>query len=304
MKTILVSTIINKVKEKLYRYFENDTIDDAILYNKFENLKSEFRLNDYPEGCSVMVVENYKATLPDDFHKACLLLACYEQQTISSSRYNETFCLEERQVTEIEACKNVYEYCKDDCGNLISIVQKFNRYDFGVYQHYEVLGLTKDSVKFCEKDCINRYSGSRNMVNIVNGEIITEFETGTIYMEYIKSLDIGHDYEIPYHPKVSQWLESEFILEIFETLWMNGETDVQQRYQVAKQNAQTHYFNAIKVLRTPHRSEFYNLANNLINRYNFIRDNVWNPDIHTENYYYKHPYWDKIDTTYATPSNK
>jgi len=282
MKTILVSTIIDKVKEKLSVYFENDSIDDAILYNKFDNLKSNFRLNDYILTSDVLVVENSQATLPEDFYKACLILGCYEY-TVDEG-YTGTWTVDEEKIDICEYSCNV-NACRDECGNLINLVQKFNRYAPRVYQKFDLLSLGQNMTNFCSDICINNSSKSGNTITINHGKITTEFEEGLIYVEYFKDLDIGTDYEIPYHPKVVQWLESEFILEIFETLYYNGLENIVQRYQNAKVNANRDYWSAKSILKTPEFTELYGISNALIERYNRIRYNIWDDTIHSKSYY-------------------
>lgn len=278
MKTILLSTIINKVKEKLSTYFDNNSIDDAILYNKFDNLKSNFRLNDYTVKSDVLIVRNCQAQLPDDFYKACLILGCYEY--IVNENYTETWTVTEE---EVDICEyNNASACKDECGNLINLVQKFDRYPPKIYNNFELMSVDERMSSVCSDICLNKASKSGNSITLNQDKILTEFQEGLIYIEYLQDMDIGKDYEIPYHPKVVQWLESEFICEIFETLYFNGKENILQRYQAAKVNANRDYWSAKSVLKTPEFTELYGISNALIERYNRLRLNIWDDVVHSK----------------------
>jgi len=287
MKRILLSKVINKVKEKLHVYFENDTIDDAILYNKFDNLKSNFRLNNYTVIPDLLFVENYKVDLPKDFYKAITVLGCFEYEEVGE--YTGTWTIDETKVEEFNICESTCNVCTDECGNLINIVQKFDRLPPKVFTKFDVLSLTKQSKDFCSELCINNKSTSQNQIQISDNQIFTEFASGFIYIEYFKSFDVGSDCEIPYHPRVNQWLESEFICEIFETMYLNGETDIQQRYQIAKQNANRDYISAKSILRTPEFTELYDLSRALTDRYNRLRLNIYDNEVHGITYYSYRP---------------
>lgn len=271
-----VSEVINSVLERLYSLTEGDKIDESILYNRASLLMSNFSFNHHKEGKAVLVVKNKKATLPDDFHKACMVLGCFEGTEMPQSRYDETYKLEERQVCELNVCETACDVCTDECGNMMRIVQKFNRTPI-VHTQFDILNMSKGSSPFCAEGCFNNKSNSSNTISIQNGEILCEFDEGLLYVEYIAKLETDDDFMFPYHPKIEDWLQAEFIAEVFQVLYFNGEGDFLQRYQMAKTEANTKYITAKSILRTPEVGDLYNIARYLNKKYNTLRTTVFNP---------------------------
>lgn len=292
-KFIKGSEIIDNVKERLYSYSDSDMVDESLLFKTLGRLLSGFRFNVYPICETVLVVKDCKADLPEDFFQACYMSACFEYTCDSHNRFNETYSIEEEEVCSLNVCETVCDVCSDSCGNLLRIVQKFNRFPTRVYKDFHDVRLTKGSLKWCASDTPIRKSRGSNVVDIQNGSVMTEFEEGLIYMVYVQDLDTGDDYMIPYHPKVEDWLETALMADVLSVLYYNGEDNVYQRYQNMRAELGIKEENARAILKRPEYDEMYRVVNHLVGRYNRVRRNVFDPEVHSVHYYGYNPTYPK-----------
>lgn len=268
MNYITAEELLNNVKEKLYQLYTANKIDDSIIYNRLNKLGSRFRLNQYPVKNTVLEVKNYCSSLPEDFHKAILLYGCFEYTLETSIPQQLTL-----DVTDNRECVYIDGDASVDLFRVIHKLDTQNR----VYTQFDLLSLTKDSYSNCFEGILNGKSRSNNRVDIKNGNLITEFEEGLVYIEYITKLE-GKDLMFPKHDRVTEWLEKEIVAEIFHYLYLNSEGDYQQRMMLTKQEASIAELSARSIIKTQEFDEMYKVTKVLTNRYNRIRINVWDDD--------------------------
>lgn len=285
IKTIKAEVIIDSVFKKLHTYAENQELDEDLLYEKLEKLLGKFDLDLYPRECALLEIKNCKADLPEDFYRACQVLGCFKKQTCGSSRFEETWTIREEEVCEFNVCETVCDVCTDECGNLFRIIQKFNRLPKYEYNEFEVLCPTESSYGCLTPDSINRKSKSQNQIQITDTSLITEFDSGFVYMLFIKKLN-GKEFLIPDQPTVREWLEAELIHETFQIMYYNGKTDILQRYQDSKRDLAIKQINALQILNRPEMDELYAVSNFLVNKYNCLNNFSYIPATKAYNNYY------------------
>lgn len=277
MRYISSNVIIAEVKNKLSKYFDSNLVDESIFYPRIKSCLDELRFDVYEEKIAVLEVENKQADLPEDFKRMCLALACFQEHCIETS---DIIYTEQQHVCELNLCETACDVCHDDCGNMMKIVQKFPQ-TYKTWNTFDVLCLTKESLPFCDKNCFNFRSKSKNEIDIRNSKINTNFDRGLVYIEYVASLEGKTDFNIPDQSKIVEWIKADLIHEAFQTMYWNGETDILQRYQDTKRDLHIKYQNARAVFKLPEIEELYGLANKLINRYKVLGDAVWNDCIYT-----------------------
>jgi len=270
------SDLIEEVKNKLSSFFEQNSMDESVLYARIRYCLSKLKMNHAPQKFTVVEVENCKAELPEDFRKLKLALACFQEKARCHSRFEETVYTEEQHVCELNLCESACDVCHDECGNMYKIVQKFDRPGL-TYTHsnFELLCPTKQSSPSCAKDCLNMMSRNKNEIDIRNGHINTNFDSGMIYIEYVAEFETADDYLIPDNETIKEWIKADMVHELVQTLYWNGEPNMERRYADMKQDLFVKAENARMVYKASEFQEFYNMSNTFIRRFNRYRMAIW-----------------------------
>lgn len=276
MNYIKGSEIINRVANKLSTWFDSNQVDESVLYPKIEWAISKMGLKIFPEKSVILEIENGEAILPKDFYKLCMALACVKE-VISDPV--EIIYTEEQTVCELNLCETVCDVCTDDCGNMFKVVQKFPRYH-KTFTSFDILCPTKRSLPECSDNCFNFKSRSKNQVDIINGKMITNYNKALVYVEYIAFPEMDGDYLIPDNPTIIEWIEALLVFEVFQVLYFNNEPNILQRMQIAEKDLFVKSENARTLYRRSEFSDFYNMANYMVKRYNRIRKAVWNNELY------------------------
>lgn len=276
MKYINSNIIKAEVKEKLKIFFEANKVDDSLFYPVFNLCMSKFRHEVYPTKALVLEVRNKEAVLPSDFKSLACALACYSGETIELS---DPFTIN---TYDAPTCTNnlsnsTCNVCTDDVGSMLNIYQKFSTHTVN-WTNFDLLCPTKSTMPVCAEGCFNFKSKSENEIDIRNGKMYTSFKEGLVYIEYLADLESNSNFEFPYNATIIEWIKAECIHEIFQTLYYNGETDIERRYRDSKNDVAIKYTNAFRIINTTEYQESYKLANLLINRYNKVA-NLSNPSL-------------------------
>lgn len=266
------SIIIGEVKNKLSRYFESNMVDESIFPARIRYCLQKIRSDYRPVCWEVLEIQNGKAKLPDNFDKLCLALGCFQYQYTEPSKAVHT---QEYHVCELDLCQTKCDVCHDECGNMFQIVQK-NEFTTHTFSNFELLGPSKKSIPYCQEGCFNFRTSANNTYHIRDKELHIDVEDGSmVYIEYVSSLETDEGYLVPTNQTIQEWIKADLIHEVFQTLYWNGETDIQQRYQDSKQDLTIKAENAKVVYRTQEYQKFYELSNRLIRRYNKLRYAIW-----------------------------
>lgn len=268
MKFIKSETIKAEVKEKLHIFFESNKVSDSLFYPVFVNCMSKFTFKVFPQKTDLIQIKNKEGILPNDFKKLNVALVCDSYTEVSEKV--KTMDTWDVSLVDSNCCIN-----KDDNDNMFSIVQTYPGYALQWYK-FDLLKPSKDTRSSCSDGCLNLKSTSLNEIDIRNGKIHTSFDEGLIYIEYLGDLESNYEFDFPDNPTVIEWIKAELIHEIFQTLYYNGESDIERRYRDAKQDVAIKYNNAYSIIKRSEVKEFYNLANKLILRYKKVA-NLSNP---------------------------
>lgn len=293
-------TLVAEVKNILKSWFDSSKTDESYFYPVLKRCLSKLKFNAYPEKFAIISVENYKAKLPKDFFRLCQALACLQEFAEDYDRYDEVINTEERHVCELNLCETVCDVCHDGCGNMYKVIQTFNRRPEKLYWNaFEVLCIGEDTKPMCTKDCFNFGSKAKNEIEIKNGEIHTTFCEGLIYIEYLAFLEQDDNFLIPDNETIINWIKSEMIYEILKNLYYNGEADILQRMQLAKQEAHSAQLQAMTIYKRSELHDYYDLANKLIGRYNRTRLPIWDNCIYSAIPFTLNNYYNELHARYT-----
>lgn len=262
IKLIPADDIIDIVKNTLNIYFEAGSIDDSLLYPQINNWIGSLGVQAMSRSSATLNVENYTATLPDDFYSLILALAC---KTYKFKENNPKGIISyEKRICALPTCKTTCDYGRDSKG-LFQIYQHIED-EWYTHQDLEVLSISKTSTgcDLCEnpRQAKDKYSID---VNLEDKTITTQFESGSIYIEYRQEKD---ELMVPDYPEIREWIESELTAFIFKTMWYVMDGDVYNRFQYAVQEAGIKKHNALAFWRRNKPSDFKNLRNELIKNAN------------------------------------
>ena len=230
---------------------------------------------------AVLEVEHGKIRMPDDFHILNFAVVCGEY-TITEALPQGTH-IEERLVAPnyvcepgqpsncstpapdpcndpVDPCNNLDPCtgtCITKCGDENQIIQKIHTRTCTYKQMYPLYITDNEKVQ-CE--CPNTmWKGAFNEARIENGWLITNFETGKVYINYMGDMiDDDGNIMVPDHEMINEYYEYALKERILENLVMNGE-NVGDRYTLIAQKLRAARNNALTIVNTPNFSELKKL---------------------------------------------
>ncbi len=280
---ITAKELLYEIKNAVPTYFERGIIDDSIFYPHISYCLGLLGLKVYPTGSVVVPIRNYKGQLPYDFYKMVSAVGCFNYVVTSNPDYNnpKLYDVAEEQITNYLISKPSITG-KDENGENFYIIQKFEQFSVE-YSSYSPLTLSKASHNYCTKDCHNKQQGEANQIEIQKsqGQVITNFETGSIYLEYLQKLEVdtdeGKDILIPDFQQVRKWIKDYCIMELFRYLLNNTTLDIQYRLNLATQQESVSQSNARSFVKRFEFSDLYQLRKLLYSRYTKFHEIVHGP---------------------------
>jgi len=269
--------LLVEVKNKLKVFFEDSSLDDSNMYPIIRSCLSAMGAKVYPIGYKVILVENNKGYLPEDFHKLILALGC--SNSIVRSTPNPNPQLHEKILTKEQAL-NIGDatVCESTCGTYFQVVQKFEAYE-QVFQDVYPLKLSQGADYYCTSNCWNKSIQNSQEIDIKNNCIYTSFPHGSIYIEYLQKLEKedpdGVDLLIPDFAPLREWVKAACIKEGLEILYLNGLADVERRLQYAKSELAVREISAKSFLSVPDFKEMYDTRRMLYGRFKKFSELVY-----------------------------
>jgi hypothetical protein len=273
MEYIKLNEIVNEVKNTLSSYFENNLVDDSIMYPSIKLLSKKFGLRIRNVKKDVLEVYNSKATIPLDFYKLKLAVGCFERtEVFNDDDYRQPVRItQETSNYKVNHCET--DICTNECNEIVRLVQ--SRLDRTIFEwtDFKPLKLNTISTTYADKDCHNLKIQSENEITFHKGEIIANFDKGDIYIEYYTLLeDDDQDILIPDNEILINAYRTQMIKDVFEYLMYNSAENVVQKYQLATANAKLAYDYANSYLKTPEVKDFYKIKNYQVFNYKKINN--------------------------------
>lgn len=271
--------VIKEVKNELSSWFEKGALDESYLYPVIRACLGKMGLRILPVKQEIVKVEDFQADLPCDFYKLATAIGCGMEEWYDVDYSNSSFV--EYQVSGLQTCECVYDYCQDNCGNMYGIQQYFNSYSVQFTDLFP-LAVSNDARPFCIGECF-KFHGAKDEITIKNGKIYTNFKTGSIYLEYLTNLESDSgDLMIPDNETIKTWIKSELRFAAFQKLYLNIEGDVQQRLQWLQQQVAINQVNAMNIYRHWTVRDYFDLRKLLYSRFH-----KYNSVVYGKGYSYK-----------------
>lgn len=246
------SSIYARVKEELRSYFEAGLVDDLLFPIWTNDCIRRFRKSALPIKEAILFIDCNEAKLPPDFHKVREARACFFVGTSIFNVKGAFYISATTKVTETEdGCSELVcdlkpceeNMCLDE--NTIKMyegIYKTNLYNMQtITVAYYLKPGNVSAIAACGDECGNLGSTSPEVFDIKDGNFVTNFDSGTVYLKYYANEYDQENYQlIPDNYFFARYLEAYLKFKVFEQLW-NQVTDetfnqIQTKYQIYKQN--------------------------------------------------------------------
>jgi len=233
---------------------------------------------------SIIDVNRFQAPLPADFAELRYILRCKSVKYTYTNPAYQTEEIYEKYADGLEQserykwignprshkCLDAFmgqHTCTTSCGQNCEygngnyfLRQKYNDFSYDLASIEPLMVKTNQNFK---------YKFQENTVTIQNGAINTQFQEGTIFIEYLSTENNGL---IPDNSEIKEAIKNICKHKLFEIMFYNGEQDVMQKMQYSEKFAAIGYSILKKYSATNELSDFYKLRSTMINRYNILEN--------------------------------
>lgn len=219
--------LVADATDDLELYRDEGLIDISKLVKVAQDVNSQLGLAIHQEKQAMLEVDHYKARLPNDFHIFNFGLLCFNRVVKDVS---DKVLLEDQ---EVEYCKRPsVELCKcgtmhtNECGDPYKVIQKIEMKTYE-YTHFDMVSLTNQSKPRCSQWSFNMFSKSPNQINIKDDYIYTNFESGSLYISYMGTLeDEDGNLLVLDHPQINNFYEYAIKRRVIENIAINKDASV------------------------------------------------------------------------------
>lgn len=263
---ISVQDVLAEIKSTMRSYFEQGLIDDGTLYPTIRDCLAKLGSKLYPVSQVILNVQEYKADLPLDFRKMVLALGCGNFKTTDIDPLGKIYEATPDTITNFVT--KPPKPCIDECGDEFYIVQKFDTYSIE-YSEFFPITISPNSTTHCSADCFNKSKSPYEIeIDLRKKKIITNFESGTIYLEYVQNIETTDDLLIPDFRQIIKWIKDACIVTILkEVLYNYPDQSVTTKLSIAERDAGISELNARSFVRANEFSDFYNMRRLFSSRY-------------------------------------
>jgi hypothetical protein len=262
MRYKLAQDIFDSVAEELHIYSEEGVIDNSKFIKVIKACNAFLGLDINREGQTILDVQNYKARLPLDFTALNFAVLC-------SSKFVDQTQPSGFHVEQVDVPMNCsVDACGSDCGEFV-VFQKCDK-TFKEYTQTELVKVVNTPSSLLNNGCFNLGVTSINEISIKNGWIYTNFQSGTVYLNYVGDMvDDDGNLLVVDHDLINPYYEASCIYSFYRNLYSNHNGDELQRLQFWKEELRQAKFLAVGVRNMPEYNELTELfKHNRINYYN------------------------------------
>jgi hypothetical protein len=228
LQYITFDQLMASVESDLSNFADNGLINRGTCIKVVRQVNHDIGLKIFKEKETTVRVENFKADLPEDFLYLQLALLCGDpvEYTLPTGTIWGTHT-EEHNVTI--PCRNPDKACLNSCEGTYWVTQTFKEKTTTISK-LSPMRLTKKSLKFCADKCLNNTTSGYYEMDINNGEIVTGFREGDVYLSYLADMvDENNNVLVLDHPMLTPYYEYAVKKHILERILMNGDADVERR---------------------------------------------------------------------------
>jgi hypothetical protein len=230
-------------------------IEPAQLVKVAQRVNYDLGLRIHQEKCAVVEVERKRGRLPDDFNVLNFAMMCtrftVEEPVISGTHTEEVMLCPLPE--DVDPCDCHPKPCLTQCGQHMVLKQTFQS-KVRVYDHFAPIRF-KDGREVMP-GCPNLHHGNVHEASIRNGWLYTNFDCGTVYINYMGSMeDADGHLLVPDHPFLNEYYEYAVKQRVLENMLFEGEP-VSDKMGLVEQRLRAARNNALSVVNTPDFKEY------------------------------------------------
>jgi hypothetical protein len=228
LKYITFDQLMASVESDLSTYADNNMINRGICLKIARKVNHDLGLKIFRERETTLKIVDYKADLPEDFMYLQLALICKDPIQFSMPA-GSILGTHTQETDVIVPCVKPDKTCLNSNGGSFWVTQIFKEKTIKV-SNLMPIRISKKGLKFCSDNCINTgWSGAYEM-DIQEGQIVTNFREGDVYINYLSDMvDLENNILILDHPLVTGYYEYAIKKHLLEGFMINGEADVERK---------------------------------------------------------------------------
>lgn len=255
---ITLNQLMASVESDLRNFADNGMIDRGDVIKIVRKVNADIGLKINRENAVILDVENYKAELPADFMYLQLAILCTQEYHHVGTPVLGTHT-EEHNIPVTHY--NNQMPCVNECGGCYWVTQQFKEKTIK-YDRLTPLALTREAKNLSTENCLNLFWKSAYEIDIQNGEIITNFRTGKIYISYLSDMvDEDGNVIILDHPLTTEYYEYAVKKHLLENYMLNNDADVSQKLGYIKNELREARIRSLNFVTTPEYSEINKMHN-------------------------------------------
>ncbi len=216
-----INELLAIVKRDLKKFDAEGLIDTGSLVKTVMYCNDKLGLPIREIREAAIPVIDFKAELPMDFEKMFYMagLNCTSSPT---AHVRNPFDNNVDQDVIYKACLN-----RDQLGcvdNYQVIIERKGQQIPYSYQQWTPLSIGQQSFDFCHIDCPNKRKPGKYQVEIKDGNLITPFRSGMIYIMYVgMMMDLEGNITFPFHPMITPYYEASIKEKVISNAIFNTE---------------------------------------------------------------------------------
>jgi hypothetical protein len=230
-------SLMDTVEDSMQVYSAEGLIDRSQLIQDARRINKELGYRIEEEREQLLEVNNYKAKLPNDFHKLNFGLVCHKHSitTTLPGIHREDVTVDTCTPSSIELCQCPTVQQNSCCGNY-KVVQHIKTETLE-YTIVDILNLVR-SRQYCSDGCPTIGFNNSSTAQIAGGYIHTSFESGSLYINYMANME-NEDGELLVldHELVNDYYEYSMKAKILENLILNKEVAERDIYMLMDSKA-------------------------------------------------------------------
>lgn len=254
-----LNQLMASVESDMKKYADNGMIDRGDIIKVVRKVNEDIGLKIYREREAIIEICDFKGELPLDFMSLQMAVACTIEHAYIGPSVFGTHTYE----TNIPVTPYSNATCLNECGGCFWVTQQFK--DKVVkYDKLTPLKLTKRAMNHASENCINfGWNRSGYDVDIDEGQLITGFREGKIYISYLADLvDEEGNLLLLDHPLTTEYYEYSVKKQLLENFMMNNDADVSQKLLYIKNELREAKIRALNFVTTPEYDEIVGMYQN------------------------------------------
>lgn len=254
---ITFDQLMASVESDLGKYADHGMINRGTCIKVVQRVNSDIGLKINKEREVLVDISHNKGELPEDFQYLQMAVACTAEHYHLPGEVLGTHTEDKLVETQVPAYQNA---TMNSNGNVFWVAQQFETKTVK-FDRLIPLKLSNRSLNLTAEHCINRHWNTAGYeIDIADGQIITGFRHGKIYLNYLSDMVDGKGNVLVLdHPLVRDYYEYAIKKHLLENWMLNTEADVERKWNYIKAELKDARVRALSFVNTPEYTEIQDM---------------------------------------------